>query len=90
MLTPWQPSGSLDTMPSKASFSDQIRAAIDASGRSRHSICEETGIDRGAMSRFMSGQGGMLLDNIDRIAALLGWTLVPGPRKRSRRRRKPL
>lgn len=63
-------------------FSDEIRAAVENSGMSRYAICREIELNQGAMSRFMSGQGGISLDTIDRLAELLGLRVaVRRPRK---------
>jgi transcriptional regulator with XRE-family HTH domain len=61
-------------------FSDQIRAAVDASGISRYRICQEIGLNQGAMSRFMSGKGGLSMDTLDRLADLLGLEIVARPK----------
>jgi transcriptional regulator with XRE-family HTH domain len=60
-------------------LSDQVRAAVDASGMSRYRICQEIGLTQGAMSRFMSGKGGLSLAMLDRLAALLGLEIVAKP-----------
>jgi hypothetical protein len=53
-------------------FSDQIRDAVNASGLSRYAICQAIEFNQGAMSRFMSGKGGLSMDVMDRLADLLG------------------
>jgi transcriptional regulator with XRE-family HTH domain len=53
-------------------LSDQIRAAVDTSGMSRYAICKAIELNQGAMSRFMSGKGGLAMDTLDRLAELLG------------------
>lgn len=53
-------------------FSDQLRAAVDASGMSRYAICRAIGMNQGAMSRFMSGKSGVSLETVDKLAELLG------------------
>ncbi|MCK6498497.1 MAG: hypothetical protein L6Q38_03350 [Nitrospira sp.] len=58
-------------MAKKLALSDQIRRAVDASGRSRYSICKEAGIDQAAMSRFMAGDAGLLLEALDRLGQVL-------------------
>ena len=64
------------------SFSDQIRRAVDRSGFSRYRIWQEIGIDQALMSRFMSGQGGLSIQSLDRLAKLLGLTVsVKKPKK---------
>jgi hypothetical protein len=57
-------------------FSDQIRDAVDASGMSRYAICKAIGFNQGAMSRFMSGNGGLSMDVMDKLADLLGLAVV--------------
>jgi len=54
-----------------ASFTDQIRRAVDASGMSRYAIAKRLGIPESSMSRFMTG-GGLSFENLDALAALLG------------------
>jgi transcriptional regulator with XRE-family HTH domain len=66
-------------MKEKRLFSDQIRAAVDASGLSRYRICHEIELNQGAMSRFMSGKGGLSMDTLDRLAELLGLEIVARP-----------
>ncbi len=52
-------------------LSDQIRQAVDASGLSRYRISKELDIAESTMSRFMSGQGGLSMENLDALADLL-------------------
>lgn len=56
----------------KQSFSDQIRQAILNSDLTRYQISQQTGIDQAALSRFVHGERGLALDNVDLIAELLG------------------
>jgi transcriptional regulator with XRE-family HTH domain len=55
-----------------AKLSDQVRRAVDASGLSRYRIAKEIGVAESTMSRFMSGQGGLSMDNLDALANLIG------------------
>jgi len=57
-------------------FSDQIRAAIDASGVSRYRICKTACLSEATMSRFMSGKGGLSMEMLDRIGKMLGLRVV--------------
>ncbi len=57
-------------------FSDQIRAAVDASGMSRYRICREIGLSQPTMSRFMAGKSGLSMESLDRLAELLGLAVV--------------
>jgi transcriptional regulator with XRE-family HTH domain len=63
-------------------FSDQIRAAVDAAGMSRYRICVEIGISQATMSRFMTGRGGLSMEVLDRLAELLGLHVTAKRRKR--------
>jgi DNA (cytosine-5)-methyltransferase 1 len=53
------------------SFAEQLREAIFASGRSSYSISQKTGISKAALSRFMSGKGGLALQSLDKLVAEL-------------------
>ena len=66
-------------MDNRRRFSDQIRDVVNASGLSRYAICKAIGFNQGAMSRFMSGKGGMSLETLDRLAELLGLSIVAEP-----------
>jgi transcriptional regulator with XRE-family HTH domain len=57
-------------------FSDQIRAAVDASGLTRYRICKTIGLSESSMSRFMAGKSGLSWDAVDRLAELLGLTVT--------------
>ena len=56
-------------------LSKQIRAMIDASGKSRYRICKDLKIDQATLSRFMNGQRGLTLKVLDRLADHLGLTV---------------
>jgi hypothetical protein len=58
------------------SLSDQLRQAIKASGLTRYSIWQQTGIDQGTLSKFMAGGRGLSLGSIDKLACLLRLRLV--------------
>ncbi|MCH8880535.1 MAG: helix-turn-helix domain-containing protein [Planctomycetes bacterium] len=69
-------------MSAMASFSDQVRTAIDDSSLSRRQICQKIGIHEAVMSRFMSGLGGLSLRSLDLLMKLLGLTVsVKKPKK---------
>ena len=57
-------------------LSDEIRDAVNASGMSRYAIAKARGVAESTMSRFMSGKGGLSMEYIDRLAALLGLHIV--------------
>jgi ribosome-binding protein aMBF1 (putative translation factor) len=57
-------------------LTDQLRAAIDASGMSRYRVAKEIGLDQSTLSRFMSRKAGLALATVDKLGALLGLQLV--------------
>lgn len=66
-------------MTKKTSFSDQLRRLIESSGQTRYRIAKETGIDAATLCRFVNGQSGLSIDNLDTLAAHLGWTVSAKP-----------
>jgi transcriptional regulator with XRE-family HTH domain len=64
----------------RGKLSDQIRAAVDTSGKSRYRIAKELSVAESTLSRFMSGQGGLSMDNLDALADLLGLKLASSKR----------
>jgi transcriptional regulator with XRE-family HTH domain len=56
-------------------LSDQIRDAVNNSGLSHYRICADSGVQQSTLSRFMRGRA-MSLDTLDRLADLLGLTVV--------------
>jgi len=67
-------------MPEKK-LSDEIRAAVSASGLSQYAIAKAIGVAASTMSRFMSGKGGLSMDYIDRLGRLLGLHVIAENRK---------
>ena len=57
-------------------LTDQLRAAIDASGMSRYRVAKEIGLDQSTLSRFMSGKAGLALDTVDKLGDFLALNLV--------------
>ena len=66
-------------------LSDQIRNAINDSGLSRYAICKACDIDKGTMSRFMSGQVGLSLETIDRVGVFLDLHVVKRQKQKGRK-----
>jgi transcriptional regulator with XRE-family HTH domain len=62
----------------RAKLSDQVRRAVDASGRSRYAICKAVGLAEATMSRFMNGKGGLSMDSLDALADLLDLNITVG------------
>ena len=62
----------------------EIRRAIKESQKSRYRLWKETGIVQSHLSRLMSGEAGLSVENLERLAAALGLEIVVRPAKRSR------
>jgi len=65
-------------------LSDEIRQAVDSCGQTRYAISKATGIGQDTLSRFMSGQRGLPMKTLDRLADYLGLHIAtekPGQRK---------
>jgi transcriptional regulator with XRE-family HTH domain len=71
----------IERMATKA-LSDQIRDAVNDSGMSRYRICAEIRLAQSTMSRFMAGETGLSMDVLDRLADLLGLSVVVKKPKR--------
>lgn len=52
-------------------LSDQVRQAVSDCGVSQYAIAQEIGIDRSTLSRFMRGERGLRLTELDTLAAYL-------------------
>lgn len=65
-------------------LSDQIRQAIEQCGQTRYAIAKTTGIDQSTLSRFVSGERGLPMNTLDRLADHLGLTITMKSRQRRR------
>ena len=68
----------------RVKLSDQIRQAVEGCGMTRYRISRETGVDQATLSRFMSGERGLPMKTLDRLADFLDLNLTAGKRKRKR------
>jgi len=71
--------------PKRTRLTDQLRAALEGSGKSRYQISLETGIDAATLCRFMKRKGGLSMDGLDRIGECLGLELRPVKQTRPRK-----
>jgi len=55
----------------RVKLSEQIRRAVLASGVSRYRLCKQIGLSQSTMSRFMSRQGGLGMEMLDKLADVL-------------------
>ena len=65
-------------------LSDQIRQAVETCGMTRYAISQETGIDQATLSRFVSGERGLSLATLDRLADFLDLNITIGKRRKSK------
>lgn len=63
---------------------DSIRQAIKASGMSRYRIAQESGIEQSALSRLMSGERGLSVESVEKLAEVLEFEIIV--RRKSRRK----
>jgi transcriptional regulator with XRE-family HTH domain len=69
--------GRLSRMTSKPrNLSDQVRDAVRDSGLLAQEVANAAKIDKGAMSRFLSGERGLSMAALDRIGGVLGLSVV--------------
>jgi len=68
------------------SLTEQLRQAIETCGESRYAVAKATGIDQSALSRFMSGERGVSMRNLDALGEYLGLELLPKRRPKGKGR----
>ena len=71
----------------RAKLSDQIRRAVDDCGQTRYRISKETGIDQSTLSRFMSGERGLPMNTLDKLADDLDLNITVGKGRKQRKSR---
>lgn len=70
-----------------ADLEDIIRKAIKSSGETRYRIAKDTGISQAHLSRVMSGDRGLSVEMLERLADHLGLEIVIRTRRRPGRRK---
>jgi plasmid maintenance system antidote protein VapI len=68
----------------RPTFSDELRRAVNACGLSRYRICQELDIAESTLSRFMSGERGLTMKCLDRLASLLDLHVAAGKRPKEK------
>lgn len=74
----------METMP----VYDDIREAIEASGKTRYRLWKETGISQAHLCQFMAGTKGLSVEALEKLAECLDLQIVAKPVKRTNARRK--
>lgn len=68
----------------RVSLSNQVRKAVEECGMSRYAISKATGIGQAALSRFVSGERGMELATLDRLADFLDLNITTSNRPKGK------
>lgn len=61
---------------------ERLRAAIEASGKTRYRIAKESGIAQSQLSRLMSGERGLSVKSLERLADCLALEVLIRPKHR--------
>lgn len=65
-----------------AKLTDTIRAAVKASEHTPYAIAKGAGIARSQLSRLLSGESGMTVDTLERLADFLGLRIRVEPKSK--------
>ncbi len=76
----------MGTMLGMARILDAICDAIEASDKTRYRIAKDISISQTQLSRLMSGERGLSIDALERLADYLGLEIVIRPRRRRRKK----
>ncbi len=63
---------------------DQIREAIRASGKTRYRLSKETSIPQSQLSRLMTGESGLSIESLERLAEVLDLEIIIRPKRSGR------
>ena len=63
-------------MSKRKGIIDQLRQAARDSSMSQNDLAHATGLDKGAVSRFVSGKRGLSMESLDAIADVLKLRIV--------------
>jgi transcriptional regulator with XRE-family HTH domain len=74
--------------PTPKQFADQIRAAVQASGRAAADIARDTGISESFLSRFIRGEAWIGEEKLNTLARYLGISVGASAQKTQTRRKK--
>ncbi len=74
-------------MTCMARLLDELRDAIEASGKTRYRIAQESGVAESILSRLMSGERGLSIDALETLADYLGVEITMRPKQRRRKGR---
>ena len=72
-------------IPMMAPILDDIRQAIQVSGKTRYRISKDLGISQGQLSELMAGTKGLSIETLERLADYLELEIVAKPKRRKGR-----
>lgn len=75
-------------MTQSKNVTDQLRQAIVDSGKTLGAIADESGVDRGRLSRFMRAERTLTLSAVDDLCRCLGLDLQPIKKPRGNKGKK--
>jgi transcriptional regulator with XRE-family HTH domain len=70
-----------------AKLMNEIRAAIKASDETPYAIAQGAKVARSQLSRLLSGESGMSVETIERLADYLGFQITIEPKSKTTKRR---
>ena len=79
------PSGKFDVTMPGMEILEAIRDAIETSGKSRYQLARESGVAESVLSRLVSGERGLSVGTVQRLADALGLEIVIRPQRRRRK-----
>ena len=59
---------------------DQIRKAVETSGKTRYRLSKESGVSQGQLSRLVNGECGLSAGNLEKLADALGLKITIRPK----------
>lgn len=68
-----------------AKLTDAIRAAVKASDQTPYAIAKGANVARSQLSRLLSGESGMTVDTIERLADYLGLRITLEPNGKTKK-----
>lgn len=70
-----------------AKLTDSIRAAVKAHDQTAYAIAKGANVARSQISRLLSGESGMSVDTIERLADYLGFQITIEPKRKTKKGR---
>ena len=70
-----------------AKLTNAIRAAVKASDQTPYAIAKGANVARSQLSRLLSGESGMTVDTLERLADFLGLRITIAPKGKARKDR---